>query len=74
MAVKDIVHVHVHVKPDIDLTAAKGLTVGDWVEAQNDFSPGRNSRCRHHSGDNGQFVSCAIHLGQSSCGEVASYR
>ncbi len=36
----DTVHVKIEVKPEIVLT---GLTVGDWVEALHDFSPGHNS-------------------------------
>jgi hypothetical protein len=36
-------HKPVEVKAEITLTGAGGLTVGDWVEATHDFSPGHNS-------------------------------
>jgi hypothetical protein len=38
-----MVHRPVEVKPEIVLTGAGGLTVGDWVEVSHDFSPGHNS-------------------------------
>ena len=38
-----MVHGHVEEKPEIVLTGAAGLTVGDWVEVSHDFSPGHNS-------------------------------
>ncbi len=41
--VNDMVHVKVETKPVIELTAAGGLTVDDWVEVIHDFSPGYNS-------------------------------
>jgi hypothetical protein len=41
--VKDMVHVKQEVKKDICLTGAAGLTVGEWVEVEHDFSPGNNS-------------------------------
>ena len=41
--VKDMVHSKVDVKPDITFTGTAGLTVGDWVEVEHDFSPGVNS-------------------------------
>ena len=43
VAVRDMVHVAIEIKPDIELTGAGGLTVGDWVEVTHDFSPGTNS-------------------------------
>ncbi len=43
VSVKDMVHTKVEVKPDICLTGAGGLTVGDCVEVTHDFSPGHNS-------------------------------
>ncbi len=39
----DMVHIKIEVKPEIILTGAGGLTVGDWDEAMHDFSPGNNS-------------------------------
>ncbi len=36
-------HNLVEIKPEIVLTGAAGLTVGDWVEVVHDFSPGHNS-------------------------------
>jgi hypothetical protein len=41
--VKDMVHVKMEVKKDICLTGAAGLSVGEWVEVEHDFSPGNNS-------------------------------
>jgi hypothetical protein len=41
--VKDMVHGKVDMKKDITLTGSAGLTVGDWVEIEHDFSPGTNS-------------------------------
>ncbi len=41
--VRDMVHAKVEIKPDITLTGSAGLTVGDWVEIEHDFSPGTNS-------------------------------
>jgi hypothetical protein len=38
-----MVHGLVEVQPEIVLTGAAGLTVGDWVEVSHDFSPGNNS-------------------------------
>jgi hypothetical protein len=38
-----MIHAKIEVKPDIVLTGAGGLTVGDWVEVIHDFSPGHNS-------------------------------
>jgi hypothetical protein len=43
VSVTDMVHVKIEVKPEIVLTGAGGLTVGDWVEVLHDFSPGHNS-------------------------------
>ncbi len=43
VSVIDMVHKPVEVKPEIVLTGAGGLTVGDWVEVSHDFSPGHNS-------------------------------
>jgi hypothetical protein len=34
-----MIHGHVEEKPEIVLTGAAGLTVGDWVEVSHDFSP-----------------------------------
>ncbi len=39
----EMVHVKVEVKADITLIGAGGLTVGDWVEVEHDFTPGNNS-------------------------------
>ena len=41
--VSEMVHVKIEVKADITLTGAGGLTVGDWVEVEHDFTPGNNS-------------------------------
>ncbi len=41
--IKDMVHVKVEIKKDITFTGTAGLTVGDWVEIEHDFSPGVNS-------------------------------
>jgi hypothetical protein len=41
--VSEMVHVKAEVKADITLTGAGGLTVGDWVEVEHDFTPGNNS-------------------------------
>ncbi len=41
--VKNMVHVKVETKKDITFTGTAGLTVGDWVEIEHDFSPGNNS-------------------------------
>ncbi len=41
--VRDMVHAKVEIKPDITLTGSAGLTVGDWVEIEHDFSTGTNS-------------------------------
>ncbi len=41
--VSDMIHTLVEVKPEIVLTGAARLTVGDWVEVSHDFSPGHNS-------------------------------
>jgi hypothetical protein len=38
-----MVHAKIETKPVIELTAAGGLTVGDWVEVTHDFAPGCNS-------------------------------
>ncbi len=38
-----MIHARVKVKPDITFTGSAGLTVGDWVEIEHDFSPGVNS-------------------------------
>jgi hypothetical protein len=38
-----MIHAKVEAKKEIDLTGTGGLTVGDWVEVQHDFSPGHNS-------------------------------
>jgi hypothetical protein len=43
VSVTDMVHIKIEVKPEIVLTGAAGLTVGDWVEVLHDFSPGHNS-------------------------------
>jgi hypothetical protein len=39
-----MIHVKVEVKPDLTFTGAAGLTVGDWVEVEHDFSSGLNFR------------------------------
>jgi hypothetical protein len=41
--VNDMIHVKVEVKADSTLTGSAGLTVCDWVEIKDDFSPGINS-------------------------------
>jgi hypothetical protein len=41
--VNAMIHPKIDVKPDITLTGAAGLTVGDWVEVEHDFTPGINS-------------------------------
>lgn len=41
--VKDMVHVKIETKREITFTGTAGLTVGDWVEIEHDFSPGNNS-------------------------------
>jgi hypothetical protein len=41
--VRDMVHAKQEIKPDITSTGSAGLTVGDWVEIEHDFSPGTNS-------------------------------
>ena len=41
--VNAMIHPKIEVKPDITLTGAAGLTVGDWVEVEHDFTPGINS-------------------------------
>jgi hypothetical protein len=41
--VKDMVHVKAETKKEITFTGTAGLTVGDWVEVEHDFSPGNNS-------------------------------
>jgi hypothetical protein len=38
-----MIHAKVEVKPDLTFTGSAGLTVGDWVEVEHDFSPGINS-------------------------------
>jgi hypothetical protein len=38
-----MIHPKVEVKPDLTFTGSAGLTVGDWVEVEHDFSPGVNS-------------------------------
>ncbi len=38
VSVRDMVHVAIEVKADIQLTGAGGLTVGDWVDVTHDFS------------------------------------
>ncbi len=43
VSVNDMIHARVEVKPDITFTGSAGLTVGDWVEIEHDFSPGVNS-------------------------------
>ncbi len=45
ISVSDMVHTKTEIEPEITsiLTAAGGLTVGDWVEVMHDFSPGNNS-------------------------------
>ncbi len=43
MDVKDMAHFKLEIKPDITLTGSAGLTVGDWVEVEHDFSTGMNS-------------------------------
>ena len=39
----DMVHAPIQQPSKIVLTGAAGLTVGEWVEVQHDFSPGHNS-------------------------------
>ncbi len=39
----EMVHARIESIPEIVLTGAGGLTVGDWVEVLHDFSPGHNS-------------------------------
>jgi hypothetical protein len=41
--VNAMIHPKIEVKPDITLTGAAGLTVGDWVEVEHDFTSGINS-------------------------------
>ena len=41
--VNAMIHHKIEVKPEITLTGSAGLTVGDWVEVEHDFSPGVNS-------------------------------
>jgi hypothetical protein len=41
--VNAMIHPKIEVKPEITLTGSAGLTVGDWVEVEHDFSPAINS-------------------------------
>ena len=38
-----MIHPKIEVKPDVTFTGSAGLTVGDCVEVEHDFSPGMNS-------------------------------
>ena len=41
--VSSMIHPKIEVKPDLTFTGSAGLTVGDCVEVEHDFSPGMNS-------------------------------